>query len=182
MPYPQTDRLDQRISTLLDFSRPFEPQVRIVDVATIVESVRAAAESQARREHKQIRAEVPEAPVRARVDPDYLEEALLELTANALRMISQGGNVTLGLEAHEGVAILRVSDDGPGIPPGVRSRIFELFFTTRDEGTGMGLSMVKRLVETLGGRVSLESSGEDGTTFRIEIPLEDRTGRAAGPS
>ncbi|MBW2446753.1 MAG: hypothetical protein JRG83_12585 [Deltaproteobacteria bacterium] len=178
----ETDRLDQRVSTLLDFSRPFEPQVRIVDLATIVESVRAAGESQARRERKQLRTELPGDPLWARVDPDYLEEALLELTANALRVVPEGGTVTLGLEARPGVAILRVRDDGPGIPAGVRDRVFELFFTTREEGTGMGLSMVKRLVETLGGQVALDSSGESGTTFRIEIPMDNQASGAIGPS
>jgi len=168
----ETDRLDQRVRTLLDFSRPFEPQLRTVDLASIVESVRTAVESRAARERKQIRAELPGGPLHAQVDPDYLEEALLELAANALRAVPEAGTVSLELEDQPRLAILRVRDDGPGIPAGVRDRVFELFFTTREDGTGMGLAMVKRLVESLGGRVALESSGETGTTFRIEIPLE----------
>jgi signal transduction histidine kinase len=174
----ETDRLDQRVSTLLDFSRPFEPQPRRVDLATIVDSVRRAVETRAAREHKQIRVALPGVAVAARVDPDYLEEALLELTANALRAVPSGGTVWLELEEQPNLAILRVRDDGPGIPAGVRHRVFELFFTTREEGTGMGLAMVKRLVETMGGRVVLESSGATGTTFRIEIRLGGDTADA----
>jgi signal transduction histidine kinase len=166
----EVDRLDQRVATLLDFSRPFEPNPRPCDLAAVVRSVESAVSRRAARAGASVRVEVPSEPLVVELDPDHVEEALLELAGNALRVLGQGGVLTL--EAHregDGV-VLRVRDDGPGIPEAVQQRIFEPFFTTRAEGTGMGLATVRKLVERQGGRVDLEASGPEGTCFRLWLP------------
>jgi signal transduction histidine kinase len=112
----------------------------------------------------------PATPLVAQLDPDYLEEALLELAGNALRVLGAGGLLSLEAEAAPGAIVLRVRDAGPGIPAAVQKRIFEPFFTTRPDGTGMGLATVRKLVERQGGAVELEASGPGGSVFRLSIP------------
>jgi signal transduction histidine kinase len=166
----ETDRLEQRVRSLLDFSRPSEPRSERVPLGPLLDAVARTIDSAARSAGIEIRTELDPETEAVLGDSDYLEEALLELAGNALRVMPEGG--TLALSARpgpEGVEV-RVSDTGPGIPEGVRKRIFELFFTTRRDGTGVGLAHVRKLIEQLGGEVALEASGSDGTTFRIVLP------------
>jgi len=166
----EVDRLEQRMRSLLDFSRPFEPKTSVVDVRALMEAVARTLRSRAERQQVEIRIEGPASGPQVHTDPDFLEEVLLELAGNALRYMPTGG--TLGFQATSsgGPTTLRISDTGPGVPAGVRDRVFELFFTTRADGTGLGLAMVKKIVERQGGSVALESSGPSGTVFRIDLP------------
>ena len=107
--------------------------------------------------------------MKARVDPDFLEDALLELAANALRSMPDGGTLRLALAREDGGIVLRVGDSGAGVPEGVRDRLFEPFFTTRPEGTGIGLATVKKIIESHGGTIALESTGPAGSVFRIAL-------------
>jgi signal transduction histidine kinase len=164
----EADRLELRIRSLLGFSRPYEPRLRRTDLADLLRAVersmRAAAEACG------VRIEVAAEPLELDVDPDYLEEALLELASNALRAMPGGGSLRLALSARDDAAVVRVSDTGSGVPDGVRPRVFELFFTTRHEGSGVGLPTVKKIVELHGGAVELEQSGPGGSVFRLTLP------------
>jgi signal transduction histidine kinase len=166
----ESDRLEQRVRTLLDFSRPFEPRLRPTDLRDLMQGVRSALARQAERQGVRIEVEVDDAMPPVEADPDSLEEAVLELAGNALRAMPDGGVLQLRAERRDGQTVIDVRDTGTGIPPGVHARIFELFFTTRQEGTGMGLATVKKIVERLGGQVRLEDSGPEGTHFRIWLP------------
>jgi two-component system sensor histidine kinase HydH len=167
----EADRLDQRVRTLLEFSRPFEPRVQPTAVEPVLQAVASALASTAAA--RGVALETFEAPAlpRVAVDPDYLEEALLELGGNALRATPAGGTLAFAA-THEGRrVVVRVRDSGPGVPEGVRPRLFEPFFTTRADGTGMGLPTVRKVIERMGGAVALESTGPEGTVFRLELPL-----------
>jgi len=166
----EADRLDQRVRTLLDFSRPFEPSPRPTPLGPLLSAVTSALAGSARARDVTIRlTEEPGLPA-VDVDPDYLEEALLELGGNALRVAGPGGELVFAASREGPRVALRVSDDGPGVPEGVRTRIFEPFFTTRPDGTGMGLPTVRKIVERMGGEVALEATGEAGTTFLVLLP------------
>lgn len=168
----EADRLDQRIRSLLDFSRPVEPRRETVDLGTLLADVARTLSKSAERQGVRLVVK-PAAGVPPLVtDPDYLEEALLELAGNALRATAPGGEVRLSLEAAGGRAVFRVEDDGAGIPEAVQERVFDLFFTTRPDGTGLGLPSVRKILEMLGGSVELASSSPEGTCFRVELPFE----------
>ena len=121
------------------------------------------------------------------LDARLIRQALLNLAVNAVQAMPTGGTITLDLARDEiaGVPMARVSltDTGTGIAPEITPRIFEPFFTTRATGTGLGLAVVKRIVDAHHGvlRVSSKAgSSEAGTTFTLWLPLEvDETGRAA---
>ena len=106
-------------------------------------------------------------PVRAR--PGELKEVLVNLLENARAAIEGEGNVHIEVEAVDGMVHLRVHDEGSGIPPAVRQKVFEPHFSTRTSGSGLGLAIVRRLVESWGGRVQLVRSSDEGTSMEIRL-------------
>ena len=167
----EVDRLDARVRTLLDFSRPFEPRLEEVDVVELLRVLSRGLATAARARGVELGLELSPGPVTVRVDPNLLEEAVQELAGNALRALEPGGSLRLSLGVEAERVAIRVTDTGRGIPAEVQQRVFDPFFTTRPDGTGMGLATVKKLVERQGGRVALDSSAAGRTVFRIELPL-----------
>ena len=110
----------------------------------------------------------------AHIDPDYLEEALLELAVNALHAMPAGGELRLRLENFGNMASIHVEDTGSGIPAGVRDRVFDLFFTTRPEGTGMDLATEKKIIEAHNGMIEVLRTGPEGTVYRIVLSYRYR--------
>lgn len=110
-------------------------------------------------------------------DPDRLELVLTNLLDNAIEYTDPGGTITLSCAVGDGVVYISVADTGQGIEPELLPRIFERFYrvgksrSTRRGGAGLGLSICKELVETLGGRIRVESLPGKGTTFTVTLPL-----------
>ena len=177
----EADRLDRRIRSLLELSRPDELQPRLLRVDEMLHSVQRTLQGRAERQSAQI--EVDAAPGgRIRTDPDHLEELLLELVGNALQALSpDGGRIRLEAEHDAAELRMRVRDTGNGIPEPVRNRIFDLFFTTRSDGNGVGLAAVKRSAERLGGRVRLVSAEPGDTCFEVVFPSAPQNGIESGP-
>ncbi len=165
----EADRLNQRIRSLLNFSRPYDPALRKTDLRELLGSVSRLITRLPESAGTRVITELPREAVEWEVDPDYLEDALLELSLNALRAMPDGGELRLRLERHGRVASISVSDTGPGIPEGVRDHVFDLFFTTHPEGTGMGLATVKKIIEAHDGTLDLLRTGSDGTVFRVDL-------------
>jgi signal transduction histidine kinase len=101
------------------------------------------------------------------VDPNLFRQAAVNLLVNALQAVQGGGSVEVRTRAEPGWATLAVQDDGPGIPPEHRDRIFSLYFSTKPGGTGLGLPMVKKIVEEHQGRVEVATEPGKGSTFTI---------------
>ncbi|MCA9512201.1 MAG: HAMP domain-containing histidine kinase [Myxococcales bacterium] len=165
------DRLDERVRRLLDFARMLAPEIERVDVRTVVENVRSVLASRAASQGVALEVVArAEGPIYAHADPRQLEEALLELVGNALHATGEGGRVAVGIEADAARVRVVVRDTGRGIPAAVQARVFDLFFTTREEGTGMGLATVRKMLERQDGSVELVESGAGGTAFALEVP------------
>jgi signal transduction histidine kinase len=171
----EAGRLESRVRGVLDLARPFEAKLRWGDLN---EFVRTFANNLRKRVPPGIvftidlDAQVPE----LWFDPVQLVEILEALVINAFEAIRGGGSVTIhsGLETRDGAAphvVLRVADTGPGIEPEIRRRIFDLFYTTKASGTGVGLATAKRLVEQQGGSIDVASERGVGTVFTIRLPL-----------
>jgi signal transduction histidine kinase len=171
----ESDRLEQRVRALLDFSKPFQPQSRDHRLIELLQNVERAIAPGARQTGVQIFVSVDPPQASIPTDGNFLEEALLELAGNALRVMSEsGGALRLEAAVDEDQASIRVSDTGPGIPEEVQQRVFDLFFTTRSAGTGVGLATVKRIIEALGGSIGLAPIPSAGTCFEIHLPASSR--------
>jgi signal transduction histidine kinase len=144
-------------------------RVREVVVAAV-----AAVEREAQRRHVSIDHDASE--VMAEVDADYLRVALINLLSNAIRHASSRVAIALGVLVEKNAILISVSDDGAGVLPGDAERIFEPWYQAAgasEHGLGLGLSIVRRIVEWHGGDVTLATKSGIGATFRVMLPITD---------
>ncbi|HEY8079271.1 MAG TPA: ATP-binding protein [Labilithrix sp.] len=160
----ETDRLARIVNDLLDFARPNDPRLEDCSLEAVVLDAIAQADAKER-----VRVDVARDVV-VRVDPHHMRRALLNVVQNGLQAAS--GPLTVRVERDADLARARVDviDRGPGIPDSLRARVFEPFFTTKASGTGLGLAVVKRIVDAHRGSIDIVSS-PTGTTFSILLPL-----------
>ncbi|MFM8326671.1 MAG: ATP-binding protein, partial [Pirellulaceae bacterium] len=114
----------------------------------------------------------PSLPLLIQADPAQLEQVLLNLTLNAMAAMPSGGTVRFAVSIEPQSIRLDISDTGYGIPPEIQSRIFDPYFTTRSDGTGMGLALCEKIVRQHDGRIDFQTS-TSGTTFSIHLPKND---------
>ena len=156
---------------------------RPLDLGPFTRGVVAAFAPVAERKGIRLTVETPDA-LRGAFDADAVEKILTNLLSNAIKFTPSGGSVHVALSRDGESARLAVRDSGPGIPPDQIAHVFERFYqvdesTTRTQpGTGIGLSLVKELVELHGGTIAVES-GSDGTTFTATIPIARRRSRVS---
>ena len=178
--YQNSQRVVRMLNDLLDVqkieSRGIAPDARPLALAPLLEAAVEANQAYAQGFDARI-ALVAEAPgVKVHADPDRLLQVLTNLLCNAARFSPRGGTVTLRAERSPGFVRISVSDHGPGIPEEFRARVFEKFAQAegspeeRREGSGLGLSISKAIVERHGGRIGFETEVGRGTTFHFELP------------
>ena len=115
----------------------------------------------------------PQKPVHVTCDPHALRQILMNLVLNAQQAMGQGGRVTLSIGQSESFGTIDVADTGPGIPPEMQERLFKPFQSSKADGHGIGLALVKRFVDNFGGSVSVNSEVGRGTTFHLRLPLAE---------
>lgn len=165
----EIERLTALLNEFLVFARPPELHAQEHDVVAVVRQVvefeRIAAES--RGVHLELAADPPQ--VTAEVDAPKLHQLVLNLVRNACEAVSPDGHVTASVGVEDARFRIRIKDDGPGIPDEVKARIYEPFFSTKEGGTGLGMSIVHSLVSLHNGAIEVET-GPRGTTFDVMIP------------
>jgi hypothetical protein len=105
-----------------------------------------------------------------RVDPDLMKQAVLNLVLNGVQAMAQGGTLTLAAQREEETVLIEVRDQGGGIPPDMQEKVFELYFTTKKGGSGIGLAQTYQVMQWHYGSVDFESTVGVGTTFRLRLP------------
>jgi two-component system, NtrC family, nitrogen regulation sensor histidine kinase NtrY len=164
------------IGRFSEFSRMPQPQRQPTRVNDLVRSVLQVFQAQLQQRNQiAVRAEFDEALPEISVDPDLLHRALQNLVLNAIDAMPQGGALTLSTAAISGGIEVSVSDTGSGLTPEECERLFTPYYTTKQHGTGLGLAIAQSVVSDHGGKISVESAKERGTTFRIELPREAGT-------
>jgi signal transduction histidine kinase len=165
-------RLNRVVKTFLDFSRPVDVHFEDVDLAKLTRELADFVTPQAEAAKIAVECVVPEDPCGMSGDLDLLRQAILNLVTNAIEaMTDQGGGVLrLSVEPCGDTWALKVSDTGPGIPEDLRDKVFQLYFTNKPSGSGIGLAMTYRAAQLHNGSIRFESEGGKGTTFRMEFP------------
>jgi PAS domain S-box-containing protein len=177
----EIQRLDRVVQTLVDFSRPVELQLKEQDLRRVVSAVLMLASAELETRDVHVQSDLPDRPVLAKVDSDLLKQALLNVVLNGAQAMAEGGKLEVRLAEDGRMALLSIHDQGAGIPPDVRDKIFDLYFTTKKDGSGIGLAMTYRIVELHNGSIEVESDATHGTTFILRFPLNSlQEGRARG--
>jgi hypothetical protein len=164
-------RLDRVVKTFLDFTRPVQLNLTDVPLADFVIELADLARPQAAATNIDVSVEAEGEPVSITVDPDLFKQAVLNIVVNAIEAMPQGGHLRFRAGVRGDQAEIRVSDTGPGIPAEVRDKIYNLYFTTKPTGSGIGLSMTFRIVQLHDGTIDFESELGKGTTFSLRLPV-----------
>jgi PAS domain S-box-containing protein len=167
----EIDRLDRVVKTFLDFTRPVELEMEETDMVALLREAADGARPAIEQSGVELVADLPASFPPVRMDRQLIRQAVLNLVLNACEEMPRGGRLTLALHHGGENAEILVTDTGPGIAPENRAKIFQLFFTTRKGGTGIGLANTFRFVQLHNGSIEFESEVGRGTTFRIELPL-----------
>jgi PAS domain S-box-containing protein len=163
----EADRLDRIVGDLLDFARPARPSLELGSLSAVLDEAIQG-----------VRLKLPEVRFEVRVDPKadalrmdarLIRQLLINLFENAGQAMGGKGKVTVRALPNTQKVILTISDEGPGVPVDLQEKVFEPFFTTKATGTGMGLTVVRTIAESHGGRVRVRSSPEGGSEFQVEL-------------
>jgi len=166
----EADRLNRIVGDLLDFARPVTPVLRPEPLEHVVDEAVAAALGDGSTGivvEREASSELPPVPMDARL----VRQAVLNVAANAVQAMPRGGRLGVRIRREAQGVLLELSDTGPGIPDEIRTRIFEPFFTTKASGTGLGLAVVKRIVDGHGGEVSVTTRPGGGTIVQLRLPV-----------
>jgi signal transduction histidine kinase len=167
-------RMEQYIQLFLDFARPPRSERRRTDLLEVVRRAAALVEGRARRQKVVIRLDLPTVPAYAAIDPEQIQQVLVNLLLNALDALPRGGSVRVEVEPGPGSVAVRVRDNGPGLPAVIQSRLFEPFVTSKPDGVGLGLSICKRLVEAHGGAIVAENATDAGAVVTFTLPVDEK--------
>ena len=172
----EMQRLDRVVQTLADFSRPMELHLREHDLRQVIGSVLELTAVEMEENGVEVAVEAPHEPLMVRVDAELMQQAVLNLLLNGMQAMPKGGELRVKMRRDHPFAVVEVIDDGMGIPPEVMSRIFELYFTTKAKGSGIGLAMTYRILQLHGGAMDVRSnadphSAERGTVFTFQLPI-----------
>src|SRR5262245_28629341 len=170
----EVDRLEGRVKDLLQFVRPAERQSQRLDLNTVLRAALSLMSGRVGEARIDVDARLAAALPTITGDPMLLEQVFMNLIGNAVEATPRGGRITITTCAEPGdggepVVVAEVRDTGSGIPAGEVSKIFDLFYTTKSQGTGLGLATAKKFTEAHGGRITVRSAG-DGTVFRVSLP------------
>jgi signal transduction histidine kinase len=164
-------RLDRVVQTLVDFMRARELHLVEVDLRHLLEEVALFAAPDAEQHGVNITRDMSEEPLPVKADLDFMKQALLNVVLNGIQAMPQGGELTISAHREENAAVAEVRDRGMGIAQDVQEKIFELYFTTKKDGNGIGLAQTYQILQWHYGSVEFNSAEGEGTTFRFRLPL-----------
>jgi len=171
----EVERLNRAVTQLLEYARPSQLAIREVDLPELVRRSLELVRQDAQAKGISVEVDLDSAPPVARLDPDRVTQALLNLYVNAIQAMEEGGELAVSAEAVEGGGVrFSVADTGPGLPPGDARRVFDPYVTTKARGAGLGLAIVQKIVEAHQGEVDVRSTPGVGATFSMTLPLEPK--------
>jgi signal transduction histidine kinase len=165
-------RLDRLVQRLMDIYPKRDLVLEEADFKTLLESVTQLAHPEAEQQGVHIKLDLEDAtPLPVKVDNDFMKQAILNVVINGIQAMPEGGTLTIRAREIQGLVTTEIIDTGGGIPPEVQDKIFELYFTTKPDGSGIGLAQTYQVLQWHYGGVDFETTPGQGTTFRLRLPL-----------
>ncbi len=163
-------RLDRLVSDILDYARPFQLQIEKFSLEKFMTEVTDFYKAVLDRNQINFQIESLAMGIEIQADKDKLRQAIVNLIQNSVEAMKGGGQLTIKIEKVEKWVRISIKDTGIGISESARGRLFDLFFTTKEQGTGLGLSTVRKIVDVHRGRIDIESVPNGGTTVIVTLP------------
>jgi signal transduction histidine kinase len=174
-------RLDRVVQILVDFTRPRDLHLEEIDLRRLLEDVIMLATPDTEQHGVTVKRKLGTEPLGVRVDVDVMKQAILNVIINGMQAMPQGGTLTISARRDEDSVITEIRDQGVGIPHELQEKIFELYFTTRKGGSGIGLAQTYQALQWHYGSIDFETVEGQGTTFRLRLPaMEFRAGGNGG--
>lgn len=171
-------RLENLVTDFLSYARPIQPRLETCDLNPTVEEVVRFLRAELHQKQIGIELSLSPTPLSVELDEGQFRQALMNILINAKDVLPPGGRIVVATSVGaDGEAVVRIEDNGPGIPPEQRAKIFEVFYSTRGGGTGLGLPIAQKILESHGGWIALDTEVGKGTSFELHVP---RSERAAG--
>ena len=164
-------RLDRVVGILIDFTRPRDLHLEEIDLRLVLDEVSLLAAPDAEQHGVKLIRELPEESIPVKIDLDLVKQAILNVVLNGVQAMPKGGTLTIRAGREDDSVVTEIKDQGTGIPPEVQDKIFELYFTTKKSGSGIGLAQTYQIMQWHYGSVDFESLLGKGTTFRLRLPL-----------
>jgi two-component system sensor histidine kinase HydH len=172
----ETERLNRLVSAMLDTARPRAPAYSAVDMHNLIGNSVAMLGAQAGKKQVVVTASLRAVRPVIECDEEQITQVLLNLLMNGLQILDHGGRIEIATHDDDRFLIIEIADDGPGIDPAERARVFEAFFFKREGGIGLGLAIVQQIVNSHGGEIEAAESRLGGALFRIRLPREQAGG------
>lgn len=169
--FQEINRLDRVVRSFLDFTRPVELVQEDVDLAALTEDVANLLRMDAKQREVAVRFHRGKDGIPIRGDQDLLRQAIMNIATNGIEAMPRGGLLDIRIANQDGQCRITITDNGVGIPESERDRIFQLYFTTKENGSGLGLPMSYRAIELHGGTIEVESEPGKGTSFHLNLPI-----------
>ncbi len=166
-------RLDRVVQILVDFTRPRDLRIEEIDLKRLLDDVLVLATPDAEQHGVAIVRDLTSGPLNVKVDVDFMKQAILNVVLNGVQAMPQGGTLTISAHSQDDQVITEIRDEGGGIPPDIQEKIFELYFTTKPGGSGIGLAQTYQVMQWHYGSVDFDSVDGHGTTFRLSLPLSE---------
>jgi len=166
----ETERLNRLVSAMLDTARPRAPTYEAVDMHDLIRKSIAMLGAQADKKQVGVTASLLAAKPVIECDAEQITQVLLNLLMNGLQILDHGGRIEMATHDDDRYLYIEMADDGPGIDPAERTKVFEAFFFKREGGIGLGLAIVQQIVSAHGGEIEAAESRLGGALFRIRLP------------
>jgi signal transduction histidine kinase len=166
-------RLDRVVQTLVDFNRPVELRLTSFDLRRLVEEVVMLAGPEAALQGVEVKTHIAPESLPIKADNDLIKQALLNVVLNGVQAMEHGGVLTISARRVDSTALIEVRDQGKGIAPDIQDKVFNLYFTTKKTGSGIGLAMSYRVLQMHSGSLDFRTEIGAGTTFRLLLPLAE---------
>ncbi len=169
----EVTRLDQIITQFLRALRPSQPQLETRKLNSVLEETLAFLQQEIKDRDVLVEVEQADDLPATRIDPNQMKQAFFNIIRNAIQVMPNGGLLKINLGFNDRFVFIAFTDTGPGIPAGDLGAIFEPYFTTKNEGSGLGLMIVQRIIRDHGGELEVHSEPDAGTTFTLYLPREE---------
>jgi len=169
----EAERVEHILARFLQYLDRTEPQLARTDINEIVSDMVDFYTPQARSHSITIRHTLSERPLTCRVDADMLKQAILNLFINALQAMDDGGELMVRTDVMDAEAVIQISDTGCGIPADKQAFVFDACYSSRPQGSGLGLPTARKIIESHHGKITVSSEPGKGTLFTIQLPLDN---------